>query len=110
MPVDGRLRRSPDRKRRTQFPRRKPKREGSLRRGAAFVALRDDGFLLVRTRPAKGLLGGMTEVPTSDWTADFDEAQALGRRAALFFFRAGRPLRMASRRDPRRGTSSRIFR
>jgi A/G-specific adenine glycosylase len=60
-----------------QFPQRKPKREGSLRRGAAFVALRDDGFVLVRTRPAKGLLGGMTEVPTSDWSADFDEATAL---------------------------------
>jgi A/G-specific adenine glycosylase len=58
------------------FPQRKEKREGSLRRGAAFVALREDGFLLVRTRPAKGLLGGMTEVPTSDWSADFDEARA----------------------------------
>jgi len=58
------------------FPLRKPKRDGSLRRGAAFVALRDDGFLLVRTRPTKGLLGGMTEVPTSDWSADFNEAKA----------------------------------
>jgi A/G-specific adenine glycosylase len=60
----------------TLFPQRTPKREGPLRRGAAFVALRDDGFVLVRTRPAKGLLGGMTEVPTSDWSADFDEARA----------------------------------
>ncbi len=33
------------------FPRRIPKREGALRRGAAFVACRADGFLLVRTRP-----------------------------------------------------------
>jgi len=60
----------------TLFPQRARKREGLLRRGAAFVALRDDGFVLVRTRPAKGLLGGMTEVPTSDWSADFDEARA----------------------------------
>ena len=59
------------------FPRRAPKREGALRRGAAFVALRADGYLLVRTRPAKGLLGGMTEVPTTVWTHDFDESQAL---------------------------------
>ena len=58
------------------FPRRIPKREGALRRGAAFVACRADGFLLVRTRPEKGLLGGMTEVPTTEWTPDFDEADA----------------------------------
>jgi A/G-specific adenine glycosylase len=55
------------------FPQRTPKRGGTLRRGAAFVVLRADGFLLVRTRPATGLLGGMTEVPNSDWLADFDE-------------------------------------
>jgi A/G-specific adenine glycosylase len=36
------------------FPRKTPKREGVLRRGAAFVVRRADGFLLVRTRPAKG--------------------------------------------------------
>jgi A/G-specific adenine glycosylase len=59
------------------LPRRTPKREGALRRGAAFVARRADGFLLVRTRPAKGLLGGMTEVPTTAWSADFDESKAL---------------------------------
>ncbi len=56
------------------FPHRVPKREGQLRRGAAFVVRRADGFVLVRTRPAKGLLGGMTEVPTTDWTKDFDES------------------------------------
>jgi A/G-specific adenine glycosylase len=59
------------------FPRRTPKREGALRRGAAFVVRRADGYLLVRTRPAKGLLGGMTEVPTTEWTKDFVEAKAL---------------------------------
>jgi A/G-specific adenine glycosylase len=59
------------------LPRRIPKREGALRRGAAFVAQRADGYLLVRTRPAKGLLGGMTEVPTTEWTVDFDEGDAL---------------------------------
>jgi A/G-specific adenine glycosylase len=59
------------------FPRRTPKREGALRRGVAFVARRADGFVLVRTRPSKGLLGGMTEVPTSAWSSDFDESAAL---------------------------------
>jgi A/G-specific adenine glycosylase len=59
------------------LPRRTPKREGALRRGAAFVARRADGFVLLRTRPAKGLLGGMTEVPTTEWSHDFDERAAL---------------------------------
>src|SRR5208282_485252 len=59
------------------FPRRIPKREGVLRRGAAFVARRADGFVLVRSRPAKGLLGGMTEMPTTQWVQDFDEGSAL---------------------------------
>jgi A/G-specific adenine glycosylase len=59
------------------FPRKAKKREGRLRRGAAFVALRADGHLLVRTRPAKGLLGGMTEVPTTAFLADFNQARAL---------------------------------
>ena len=35
------------------FPRKAPKREGRLRRGAAFVALRADGRVLLRTRPAR---------------------------------------------------------
>jgi A/G-specific adenine glycosylase len=52
------------------FPRRTAKANGKLRRGAAFVVLRADGAVLLRRRPAKGLLGGMTEVPTSEWTAD----------------------------------------
>jgi A/G-specific adenine glycosylase len=60
------------------FPVKMPKREGKLRRGAAFFALRADGMVLVRSRPTKGLLGGMTEVPTTEWSADFDESAALG--------------------------------
>ena len=60
------------------FPRKAPKVEGKIRRGAAFVALRTDGALLVRTRPTKGLLGGMTEVPTTQWSHDFDLKRANG--------------------------------
>jgi A/G-specific adenine glycosylase len=59
------------------FPRKAEKATGQLRRGAAFVVRRSDGALLVRTRPAKGLLGAMTEVPTSAWSGDFDERLAL---------------------------------
>jgi A/G-specific adenine glycosylase len=59
------------------FPRRVTQRQGLLRRGAAFVACRADGSVLLRSRPAKGLLGGMTEVPTTEWLVDFDEADAI---------------------------------
>jgi A/G-specific adenine glycosylase len=59
------------------LPYRTPKREGALRRGAAFVARRADGMVLVRTRPVKGLLGAMTEVPTTEWAHDFAEDTAL---------------------------------
>lgn len=57
------------------FPRKLPKKSGELRRGAAFVVTRADE-LLVRTRPTKGLLGGMTEVPTSEWLVGQDEKSA----------------------------------
>src|SRR5207244_5711821 len=60
-----------------RFPVKAPRREGRRRRGAAFVVLRADGFVLVRSRPPKGLLGGMTEVPTTAWTHDFDDATAI---------------------------------
>jgi A/G-specific adenine glycosylase len=58
------------------FPRKAPKKTGALRRGAAFVVTRGTE-LLVRSRPEKGLLGGMTEVPTSDWIAALDDKAAL---------------------------------
>jgi A/G-specific adenine glycosylase len=64
------------------FPRKAPKKTGALRRGAAFVVTRGDE-LLVRTRPEKGLLGGMTEVPVSDWLAAQDDKAALTQAPAL---------------------------
>src|SRR3954454_4072253 len=57
------------------FPRKAPKKSGALRRGAAFVVTRGDE-LLVRSRPEKGLLGGMTEVPGSHWLAGQEDAKA----------------------------------
>ena len=59
------------------FPRKPPKVEGKLRRGASFVVVRADNHVLVRSRPTKGLLGGMTEVPSTAWAQGFDEADAL---------------------------------
>jgi len=72
------------------FPRKAEKKTGALRRGAAFVVVRADGFLLTRRRPEKGLLGGMTEVPTTEWTREFDETAAL----------TGAPLHARWRRVP----------
>ncbi len=87
------------------FPVKSAKRPGHLRRGAAFVALRADGSVLVRTRPAKGLLGGMTEVPTTDWTHDFDARNALDH-APVFCassFICGRRARPSRRRRAANG-------
>ncbi|MBS7702294.1 A/G-specific adenine glycosylase [Chelatococcus asaccharovorans] len=52
------------------FPRKAAKKEGTLRLGASFVAVRADGAVLLRTRPPEGLLGGMAELPGSPWTPD----------------------------------------
>jgi A/G-specific adenine glycosylase len=64
------------------FPRKAPKKSGALRRGAAFVVTRGDE-LLVRARPEKGLLGGMTEVPGSDWLTGQDDKAALKQAPQL---------------------------
>jgi A/G-specific adenine glycosylase len=65
------------------FPYKVPKRAGELRRGAVFFVRRSDGAVLVRTRPPQGLLGGMTELPTTPWSSDFDIARALERAPTL---------------------------
>jgi A/G-specific adenine glycosylase len=64
------------------FPRKSAKKIGALRCGAAFVVTRGDE-LLVRTRAEKGLLGGMTEVPTSHWLAAQDDKTALKQAPTL---------------------------
>jgi len=51
------------------LPRRAPKAERPLRRGVAFWTVRSDGAVLLRRRPERGLLGGMMEVPSTDWAA-----------------------------------------
>jgi A/G-specific adenine glycosylase len=55
-----------------QFPVKAAKREKPIRRGAAFVAVTSDGDILLRRRIESGLLGGMTEIPTTAWTARQD--------------------------------------
>jgi A/G-specific adenine glycosylase len=59
------------------YPKKVRKTEGQLRRGAAFVVLRADDSVLLRTRPPKGLLGGMAEPPTSAWEPDYEPSRAM---------------------------------
>lgn len=49
------------------LPYNAAKRERPTRRGVTFVALRQDGAVLLRERPLKGLLGGMLETPSTPW-------------------------------------------
>ncbi|MGR9169255.1 A/G-specific adenine glycosylase [Rhizobium sp. KDH_Rht_773_N] len=55
-----------------RFPVKAAKKEKPVRRGAAFVAVTSDGDILLRRRAESGLLGGMTEIPTTAWTARQD--------------------------------------
>ena len=50
-----------------ELPRKRPKKAVPTRRGIAFWIERDDGAVLLRRRPDKGLLGGMMEVPSTPW-------------------------------------------
>lgn len=49
------------------LPRRRPKQQRPLRRGTVFWVTRSDGALLLRRRPEEGLLGGLMEVPSTEW-------------------------------------------
>ena len=54
------------------FPVKAAKKDKPIRQGAAFVAIDEQGRVLLRKRVDSGLLGGMTEVPTTTWTASKD--------------------------------------
>ncbi|WP_027487120.1 A/G-specific adenine glycosylase [Allorhizobium undicola] len=66
------------------FPVKAAKKAKPVRLGAAFVAVDGMNRILLRRRPDKGLLGGMTEVPTTEWTAriDGDDTEASAPFAA----------------------------
>ncbi|MCJ8517506.1 A/G-specific adenine glycosylase [Pseudorhizobium tarimense] len=58
-----------------RLPVKAAKKEKPVRFGAAFVAVSPEGEVLLRRRIDSGLLGGMTEVPTTGWTARQDGGQ-----------------------------------
>ena len=68
--------------RQEQFPVKPRKKEKPVRLGAAFVAERGDGAVLLVKRPDTGLLGGMSGVPTTNWTVRADGAT--GAKSAPF--------------------------
>ncbi|MCB1492176.1 MAG: NUDIX domain-containing protein, partial [Rhodobiaceae bacterium] len=51
----------------TAFPVKAAKKARPVRHGHAWFVRDGQGRVLLRRRPDKGLLGGMTEIPTSDW-------------------------------------------
>lgn len=53
----------------TAYPVKPVKADRPVRRGHAFVMRDAAGDVYLQSRPTKGLLGGMTEVPGSDWTS-----------------------------------------
>ncbi len=63
------------------LPRRAPKKARPLRRGVAFWLVDGEGHVLLRRRPEKGLLGGMMEFPSTEWT-DAEPAETAARAAA----------------------------
>ena len=63
-----------------ELPRRAPKAARPTRRAVAFWALAPSGKVLLRRRAETGLLGGMMEIPSTEWRAeDWAEAEALGQ-------------------------------
>lgn len=55
-----------------RFPVKAAKKEKPVRLGAAFVAVTPQGEVMLRRRIETGLLGGMTEVPTTAWSSRSD--------------------------------------
>ena len=52
-----------------RLPRKMPKVKIPTRHGIAFWVERNDGHVLLRRRPQKGLLGGMMEIPSTSWVS-----------------------------------------
>lgn len=65
------------------LPYRDEKKARPVRRATAFVAIREDGAVLLRERPLRGLLGGMLEVPSSPWVETKPNQKSLDKYAPL---------------------------
>jgi A/G-specific adenine glycosylase len=66
------------------LPARLGKPERPLRHGVVFWLSRDDGAVLLRRRPEKGLLGGMIELPSTPWReAPWSESETIEAAPAV---------------------------
>ena len=71
------------------LPVQTEKPERPLRHGVAFWLTRADGAVLLRRRPEQGLLGGMIELPSTDWReTPWDAAEAVTAAPAATDWRA----------------------
>lgn len=70
------------------LPARAEKPERPLRYGVAFWLSRPDGAVLLRRRPERGLLGGMIELPSTEWReAPWNETEAVAAAPAAVAWR-----------------------
>jgi A/G-specific adenine glycosylase len=65
------------------YPVKVKKPERPTRYGVAFWAMRGDGAVLLRKRPESGLLGGMVEVPSTEFLSRPIASEAARRLAPL---------------------------
>ena len=71
------------------LPRRASKPVRPTRYGTAFWTVRPDGAVLLRRRAESGLLGGMMEIPSTDWTEEpSPDAEALAQAPSEADWRA----------------------
>ncbi len=73
------------------LPLKLAKAERPVRRGSVFYVTREPGEVLVRTRPPRGLFGGMAEFPGSDWNTEGDP-DGLARPLAADYRRLAEPV------------------
>lgn len=60
------------------YPVKAPKKARPIRYGAAFIIISPEGQVYLRKRVDKGLLGGMSEVPNSEWVqVDNDQPEQI---------------------------------
>jgi len=72
------------------LPARAEKPERPVRYGVVFWLMRDDGAVMLRRRPEKGLLGGMIELPSTPWReVPWDEAEAIPAAPMATAWRSG---------------------
>ncbi|MBB3065954.1 A/G-specific adenine glycosylase [Limibacillus halophilus] len=66
-----------------ELPRKAAKKARPTRHGIAFWITDEQGRVLLRKRPEKGLLGSMTEIPSTDWREDKPSQNAAANAAPL---------------------------